>query len=479
MKKKLICLFLVAMGATNLFAGGILTNTNQSVAFVRTMSRNASTDIDAIYFNPAATVKLSDGFNLSFNWQMPIQTRTTTCDLPYLNQKEYKGEIFVPFYPTLLMSWKREKLALSFNFAPIGGGGSAEYKSGLASFERQIAVLPLALSKNGIPTTKYDVDIQFEGGSIMYAGQLGAAYAITDKLSASVGVRLTYVKNNYKGYIRNIQINPTYPAMGLDGTKMMSAPMFFTQVAEAAGQAAQAYETAGDAQTAAQYKVTQMTMKGYAASTAGMEVDASQSGLGVAPIIGVNFQATDKLNLAARFEFNTKVELTNESGEGLDGNGMFKNDSTFRKDVPGILAIGAEYKFCDKFRASLSYTYYLDKQANWEGREKLLDHNMYELAGGIEYDINNMFTVSCGYQRGFTGATEEYQTDMDFSLNTNTYGIGGRVNFTDNLNIDFGYMLSVYEKATANRTDAATGMKYKETFDKVNNTFALGINYRF
>lgn len=35
------------------FAGGLLTNTNQHVLFLRMLARDASTDIDAVYSNPA------------------------------------------------------------------------------------------------------------------------------------------------------------------------------------------------------------------------------------------------------------------------------------------------------------------------------------------------------------------------------------------------------------------------------------------
>ena len=40
--------------ASNLaFAGGYLTNTNQHISFLRMLARGASTEIDAVYSNPA------------------------------------------------------------------------------------------------------------------------------------------------------------------------------------------------------------------------------------------------------------------------------------------------------------------------------------------------------------------------------------------------------------------------------------------
>lgn len=58
------------------FAGGILTNTNQSAQFVRMLSRNASTQIDAVYFNPAGVMQLENGFHIALHNQTISQTRT-------------------------------------------------------------------------------------------------------------------------------------------------------------------------------------------------------------------------------------------------------------------------------------------------------------------------------------------------------------------------------------------------------------------
>ena len=50
------------------FAGGILTNTNQHVSFLRMLARGASIDIDGVYSNPAGLAFLPDyGLYLSLN----------------------------------------------------------------------------------------------------------------------------------------------------------------------------------------------------------------------------------------------------------------------------------------------------------------------------------------------------------------------------------------------------------------------------
>ena len=57
MKKLKLVSFAIVMACANpAMAGGLLTNTNQHVAFNRMMSREASIGIDGVYYNPAGVV---------------------------------------------------------------------------------------------------------------------------------------------------------------------------------------------------------------------------------------------------------------------------------------------------------------------------------------------------------------------------------------------------------------------------------------
>ena len=59
-----------------LFAGGILTNTNTSVAFNRNFARDGVIAIDGVYSNPAGVSFMPQGWHLSFTNQSVKQTRT-------------------------------------------------------------------------------------------------------------------------------------------------------------------------------------------------------------------------------------------------------------------------------------------------------------------------------------------------------------------------------------------------------------------
>ena len=64
------------------WAGGLLTNTNQNVAFNRMLSREASIGIDGVYSNPAGVAFLKDGLHLSLNWHLVFQSRIINNEFP-------------------------------------------------------------------------------------------------------------------------------------------------------------------------------------------------------------------------------------------------------------------------------------------------------------------------------------------------------------------------------------------------------------
>ncbi len=89
--------------------GRLVTNTNQSAEFIRTLNRNATTGIDAVYFNPAGLTKLGDGTHIALSNQSIFQTKTV--DNTILN-KTYEGSVQASFFPNLYVAYKAGKLAL-------------------------------------------------------------------------------------------------------------------------------------------------------------------------------------------------------------------------------------------------------------------------------------------------------------------------------------------------------------------------------
>ncbi|HEX2936108.1 MAG TPA: transporter, partial [Bacteroidales bacterium] len=127
-----LCLFVPSL---SLFAGGIVTNTNNSATWTRNPSTAATLGVDAVYYNPAATANLGQGLFLSLSNQSIFQRREVDNSYSGLNQSLFKGSVDAPFFPTLYAAYNVNKFSFSFGFNPVGGGGSAEFKNGLPSFE--------------------------------------------------------------------------------------------------------------------------------------------------------------------------------------------------------------------------------------------------------------------------------------------------------------------------------------------------------
>jgi len=236
--RKLFFLLALFMLSNFAYAGGLLTNTNQSAQFIRMMSRNASLDIDAVYFNPAGLVKLQDGWHFAAYSQTIFQDKTVESGFPLLNDPSYLGKVSVPVFPTAFAVYKMDKWAFSLGFGPNAGGGSAEFERGLPSFEIPISkVVPglagLTQINPALKVDGYDADLYFTGSSIFWGLQLGATYQINDMISVYGGVRYMPSKNVYEGSIKNIEL--------VVGGQKYGAPAWLTQTAgTVSGIAAQA-----------------------------------------------------------------------------------------------------------------------------------------------------------------------------------------------------------------------------------------------
>jgi len=252
MRKLSLISFIMLIVSFPTFAGGLLTNTNQNVAFLRNIARGASTEIDAVYSNPAGVAFMNDGFHLSLNGQSAFQTRTITSTFaPFVGNggsatKVYEGEASAPFIPSFQAAYKKNNWSFSGSFAVTGGGGKATFNEGLASFESPVAMIPAMLSAAGFKgTNKYDVNSFMEGRQYIFGLQLGATYKLTDYLSVFGGGRMNYVSNSYFGYLKNISAN-------LNGGEMVNLNQYFTSAASQYSAAAAAATAVGNAALAQQ-----------------------------------------------------------------------------------------------------------------------------------------------------------------------------------------------------------------------------------
>lgn len=404
MRRILLLLIGIVVSGNMIYAGGLVTNSNQSTAWTRMLARDASIGIDAVYYNPAALVKLKDGFHISISSQTIVQKQTIISSFPYLNNATYEGDVFAPVFPSVYMAWKKGKIAISLGFNPVGGGGGATFDRGLPSMEIPIAGAAAGFAQMGV--SGYSADMQFEGTSVYWGLQLGVSYAITDNISVFAGARYNMAKNTYKGHLKDIKFNTANGSVRADD--------FMNGVANQALQGAATAQGAGDLMqplidnnlgnvsindaTAAGYLTPeqsamligglvqfgvpagqaglmtlgagQQTFYGAAAQLTGQasqlqagaylmqdqEADVEQTGSGITPILGANFSfMEDKLNFGVKYEFKTKMDLTNKTAKdfitGINPDGtditMFPDGATINADIPAFLSVGARWQFVE------------------------------------------------------------------------------------------------------------------------------------
>ena len=294
MKRLKLAVMAVALTASQAaVAGGLLTNTNQNVAFNRHFSRDAAIGIDGVYSNPAGVAFMNPGAHLSINWQLVFQTRTIQNEYPLFanntanasTRRKFQGKAFAPVLPSFQFAYNWKKFSFQSNFAVGGGGGKCTFDDGLGSFEKivgETAVGACALA-GAIDQTmgarlftddahfgskgSYSFDSYMRGRQYYYGLSLGAAYRFNPSLSVFAGVRGVYAMSNYYGYVRNIKVGRVPLYRMLDPTKTNSADI---------------------------------------------ELNSDQTGVGFTPILSVDYKL-GRWNFAAKYEFKTRMRLKTES----------------------------------------------------------------------------------------------------------------------------------------------------------------------
>ena len=524
-KLKLVSLAIAMASATPSFAGGLLTNTNQHVAFNRMMSREASIGIDGVYYNPAGVVFMGEGKHLAINWQLAYQTRSIENDYALFTNnvnnpttpREFKGKAFAPVIPSFQYAYNKGRWSLQAGFALTGGGGKCTFDNGLGSFEKIVAETAIAAcqlagavdqvaSQYGVPAVfsrdkyfgkegKYSYNSYMHGRQYYYGLSIGAAYKINDHLSAYAGVRGVYALTNYYGYVEDIKVGNMPLYMVLDPTKEKAA---------------------------------------------NIELSCDQSGLGFTPMLGIDFK-TGKWNFAAKYEFKTRMRLKNKSvnqtpsignlpdnlrnayiaggvpeqaadailansaiqgamgqlktqfDSKLEGAiGEYEDGKKIAGDIPAYLAVGVGYSPVDAVRVNVGFHWFDDKNAtSYKNRNKELDRGTLEYNAGVEVDVNKKITLSTGWQNTNYGLPDEnldtptskrYMDDKSFVVGSNSVAFGGVYHINKKMDLNVAYFHTFYQhKKTSEKVQltAQKSFNYNSDYTRNNNVFAVGLDINF
>ena len=437
------------------FAGGLLTNTNQHPAFLRMLSRGATTEIDGALSNPAGLAFLpKDGFHVSLSIQSAFQTRNidasfytysgldmtsgkptpTASKEPY--NKYYEGKAAAPVIPSVFAAYRAGDWTISGFFCITGGGGKASFDDGLPLFESaamaNIFKGSLAGVAQGGPILTpdmYSINSAMDGRQYIYSVQLGLTYKINEWLSAFAGGRMNYFTGGYEGFLD--------AKMG--GKDLMN-----------------------------------------------LALDCDQTGWGLTPVIGVDMK-WNKLNIGAKYEFKTNMNIENktnrleypEEAEALVGG--YKDGVNTPNDIPFMLSVAAAYEFLPVLRASVEYHFYDDKNAGMaSGKQKYLTKGTNEYLAGIEWDVTKQLTLSCGGQITDYGLSDDYQSDTSFSCDSYSLGVGAKFKLTERAAINVGYMWTNYDDYTKRSENYnGTGLSGTNVYSRTNKVFGLSIDYKF
>ena len=306
--------------SSSIYAGGIINKQNLSADYIRTLNRNAATDMaDAAAFNPAGTAMMQNGLYVKadaiylmkdYSNQTAIR-RLQSFNLGTLDSEE----------PSIIPGCLRcTSRTAGPAFSPSRSQAAAErcdYKDGDA---RRLLPLGVGLYRAfGAAPTRPDQYIEAESHYIGYS--LGAAYKIFDSLSLSGGCTLCRCLSE----IQRLRREPA----GLSGNTV----------------------------------------------NVKIERDGSKPGI---IFSGLDYAPTKDLNIALTYMSNTPLNFKADTRDNYHSprsptpslRASAGQDGTHeREDLPGYIAAGVSYFILPgTLRIEPNFTYYFEKQAKLEGQ---------------------------------------------------------------------------------------------------------------
>ena len=378
-------------------AGNIGTLTNFSAHYLRTLSRAASTDLDAAHYNVAGLAHTADGFGINL-------THMTWFRLDRLN---YQGTSYAtrkpsPIVPAASVSWKHGSYGFFANIG-IPAGGGATFNDGHPLFdEYEETILSIAREQTGYefidraePTDPWVVAKSLNIGST-----LGAWYRVTDHLSIAAAVRHLDATLSYAG-------GADYEFFG---------------------------EIFGEAPLAEQ----------------DVAVDTVHRGSGIGQTYGLHYAPTEDLDIGVQLETLTPIELTYNTVR--DDTGLYPDGTKRRRDLPPKLSFGTTWAATPGFRTGFSINYYFNEMVDFGPKDtggRVADDfvNGYEVSSFVEYQLTDSIAVSTGYLYNRAGHTTRALTSLSWTLNHQVFGTGLTWQVNQSVDLTLGASFALYGKA--------------------------------
>ena len=325
-----------------------------------------------VYFNPAGLSQLEQGTYFVGGVQLASGKQTMT-DADY-NNKGFDTDLFSPI-PNFAVYKVVDDGAYFWTLGAYAGGAALEYEDGIPlptigevlgdKLSSKPDLLPLLPQlKPLLSTNMNDVltGTNVKGSNQYIQTTIGRTWKVDEKLSTSFGVKAVYGMRNLKAKtsFKDGLSLPIGSGIPLDGSA---------------------------------------------------SIDSERTGYGFGFQLGLNYKATDKLNLGLRYDsrvrmdFKTEADIKDTSSalgmKDIISNGLlgiypaYKDGLKTRRDLPAILALGASYKVTNRWTTFIGGNYYfnedakMDRIGNDPGRYDY--DNGWEISLGSEYWINEKF----------------------------------------------------------------------------------------
>lgn len=438
MKKVLTCVGGIALSCTfaaTVFAGAVDNKTNWSAEYIRTLNRNAATDYaDIAAYNPAGTVKLHEGFTINGSVQFLSKDYANNITLGPGTLMELESDE-ASYIPGLFAVYNTGVFSIFGAFSNVGGGGKVDFSQGnwtTTQLGSLVSDFSLPLCPPTSPTTgeactnfnPTDLSGQQLNAESHYLGfTLGAAYEVNDMFSVSVGLRYVDVHREADGSV-----------------------------------------TLLDAAYANPYV---------------LKVNYEQDADGWGGIFGVNIAPNDTLNIGARYETKTSLDLKAKVPTGVGASVLahpmldIVDGKSKPRDLPALLGLGVSYWITPKLRTEVNLTYYFNENADWDGAEDDAN-NGYDVGIALEYLFNDKLTGSIGYMHTELGMDPENMLPENPELDANTIGAGIAYAINEKLHTTISMGNSFYKDDSFAPQPGATVEYQKNVF-----FLAAGMEYRF
>ena len=460
MKKSLVILSLLA--SANAFAGSIDYLAQQDAEYFAHPAMIGKVGVSGAYYNPAGTAFLEDGLYVQLNSQTLF--KTYEMETKIAEKLSHESDHPSAFVPSIQIVKKEGDRSYFLHAGAAAGGGSVKYENGISAFEVigqeiQLGIRDTKLSFNGNFISPFpNADVDYLGGSTVNGSSyyinttFGMAQKINSKFSVAGGLRFMYAMRE------------------LNGTASYNLDLSGNQTSERT-------------------------------ENIRVDIDSERTGWGVGGVIGFHYQPTEKLNIG--FKYETEVELNLDADGKLDTtktgdfNGSLGNEvdggivnnidgkleahpviaewlEDDRRNLPAMMALGISYELTDRITLLTSGNYYFIKDANRNGCYDNYD-NGYEISVGIDYKLNDKWTLMAGYQYTDTGANENTYKDTDYALDADMYGVGVKYTPDETKEFIVSYAYVDYKNGTAvNEKGQET-----TTFKKEVNAIGLSATFKF